>query len=243
MAAGGDFVIPHLAGLPYLDKPPGLFALAALAIRACGRHPFAARLPAIVTSIVTLLLLTRLARRVTDDSHSWQAVALTASAPVFAVIAAYVIFDMPLAACVTAFWTSLAIEIEQAPTVRGRWVMFGAIAIGILVKGPVITDPATISGLYDGNDTAINTTIYPNGQLFPASITINCNTRNFVITNRSQAGPYSGVIGGNTAADRLGLVPSRKLLRAGDQARSVTERQVGPGPLTKNGEPVFLMSP
>src|SRR5438874_4653208 len=63
MAAGGDFVIPHLAGLPYLDKPPGLFALAALAIRALGRQPFAARLPAILASIVTLLLLARLARR------------------------------------------------------------------------------------------------------------------------------------------------------------------------------------
>jgi autotransporter-associated beta strand protein len=47
------------------------------------------------------------------------------------------------------------------------------------------------------DDTAINTTIYPNGFLYPASVTINCNTKNIVITNRSQAGPYSGVIGGN----------------------------------------------
>ena len=26
MAKSGDIVIPHLAGVPYLDKPPGLFA-------------------------------------------------------------------------------------------------------------------------------------------------------------------------------------------------------------------------
>lgn len=54
------------------------------------------------------------------------------------------------------------------------------------------------------DDTAINTTIYPNGQLYPASVTIDCTTKNFVITNRSQAGPYSGVIGGNCAITKNG---------------------------------------
>jgi fibronectin-binding autotransporter adhesin len=54
------------------------------------------------------------------------------------------------------------------------------------------------------DDTAINTTIYPNGQLFPASVTINCNTKNIVITNRSQAGPYSGVIGGTCGITKDG---------------------------------------
>ena len=33
MAADGDLVVPHLAGMPYLDKPPALFWGAAAAIR------------------------------------------------------------------------------------------------------------------------------------------------------------------------------------------------------------------
>jgi len=139
MAAGGDLVIPHLAGMPYLDKPPALFALGAFAVRAFGRTPFAVRLPAIVAAIVTLLLLARLARRAAaDDAHAWRAVALTAVAPLFAVLAAYVIFDMPLAACVTAVWTAIALEVEQGPDPRTRLGLFLAIAIGILLKGPVM---------------------------------------------------------------------------------------------------------
>jgi len=51
MATTGDVVIPHLAGMPYLDKPPLLFAVAALAIRTLGATPFAARLPAILTCV------------------------------------------------------------------------------------------------------------------------------------------------------------------------------------------------
>ena len=81
MAATGDVVIPHLAGVPYLDKPPGLFALAALAIHAFGPTPFAARLPAIVASLITLALLARAARRIEGDAHAWRAMALLASAP------------------------------------------------------------------------------------------------------------------------------------------------------------------
>jgi autotransporter-associated beta strand protein len=54
------------------------------------------------------------------------------------------------------------------------------------------------------DDTAINATIYPNGQLYPASILINCNSKNIVITNRSQAGPYSGVIGGGCSITKNG---------------------------------------
>jgi 4-amino-4-deoxy-L-arabinose transferase-like glycosyltransferase len=61
MARGGDVVIPHLAGVPYLDKPPALFALAALSIRSLGHVPLAARLPAILASLVTLLLIARAA--------------------------------------------------------------------------------------------------------------------------------------------------------------------------------------
>src|SRR5262249_46961596 len=102
MAAGGDLVIPHLAGVPYLDKPPALFALAALAIRVIGRVPLAARLPAMLASLVTLGLLARAARRLEDDDFAWRTLALFAGAPLAAILGAYCLFDMPLTACVTA---------------------------------------------------------------------------------------------------------------------------------------------
>ncbi len=138
MAADGDLVIPHLAGVPYLDKPPALFAMGALAIRAFGRTPLAPRLPAIVCSLLTIVLLARAARRLADEHHAWRAAALFAAAPLAAVIGAYVIFDMPLALCVTAVWTGLALELERGPSRARRAGMFGAIAFGLLLKGPVM---------------------------------------------------------------------------------------------------------
>ena len=138
MAASGDVVIPHLAGTPYLDKPPGLFAAGALAIRAFGRHPLAARLPAIACSLLVLVVLARAALRSTSAPHAWRAAALLAAAPLAAVIGAYVIFDMPLTLCVTVVWTGLALELEHGPSRARRAGMFAAIGLGILLKGPVM---------------------------------------------------------------------------------------------------------
>ncbi|MFN8589470.1 MAG: glycosyltransferase family 39 protein [Candidatus Eisenbacteria bacterium] len=138
MAANGDVVIPHLAGLPYLDKPPALFAAAAACIRVLGPTPLAARLPAMLAALAVLLLLARAARRIEDDAHATLTVALTASAPLFAGLSAYVIFDMPLALCVTVVWTGLALECEHGASASRRAAMFAAVTLGVLVKGPIM---------------------------------------------------------------------------------------------------------
>lgn len=138
MAAGGDVVVPHLAGVPYLDKPPALFAMGALGIRLFGHRPLAVRLPAILATLATLGLLARAARTLQSPAGPWRAMALTAAAPLCAVIGAYVIFDMPLTACVTAVWTLLAGELEHGASGPRRVVMFLAVGLGILVKGPVM---------------------------------------------------------------------------------------------------------
>jgi 4-amino-4-deoxy-L-arabinose transferase-like glycosyltransferase len=124
--------------VPYLDKPPALFAAGALAIRVFGRAPWVPRLPAIAASLLVMLLLAHAARRLTDEAHRWRTLALFASAPLAAVIGAYVIFDMPLALCVTAVWTGIALECERGPTRGRRALMFAAVGLGILVKGPVM---------------------------------------------------------------------------------------------------------
>jgi len=138
MAVSGDVIVPHLAGMPYLDKPPALFAAAAAAIRVLGTQPLAARLPSIVAGALTLLALARLGLHQRGPTFATRAVALAAAAPLFALLSAYVIFDMPLTCCVTAVWTSLAIELNEGPRPARRAVMFLAVALGILIKGPVM---------------------------------------------------------------------------------------------------------
>jgi 4-amino-4-deoxy-L-arabinose transferase-like glycosyltransferase len=87
---------------------------------------------------MTLILLARLAVLEADRSFARRATALTATAPLFAVLAAYVIFDMWLALCVTIVWTALAREVVHGPDHGRRAAMFTAVALGLLVKGPVM---------------------------------------------------------------------------------------------------------
>jgi 4-amino-4-deoxy-L-arabinose transferase-like glycosyltransferase len=138
MARDGDLVIPHLAGLPYLDKPPLLFAMAAACIRVVGHHPLAARLPAMLASLATLVVLARAAERRERAGHAVRVALLCASAPLVAALSAYVLFDMPLALAVTVVWTGTADELEEGPSARRRAVLWLAVALGVLVKGPVM---------------------------------------------------------------------------------------------------------
>lgn len=138
MAVSGDLVVPHLARMPYLDKPPALFAAGALFVRALGPTPLAVRLPAMLASLGTLLLLAYVAVRIVSPGFAVRVLVLTAGAPLFAVLSAYVIFDMLVAACVTVVWALLALEVEQGASGRRRLAMFAAVTLGVLVKGPVM---------------------------------------------------------------------------------------------------------
>ena len=138
MAVSGDVLVPHLAGMPYLDKPPAFFWLIALSVRRFGHTPLAARLPSILASLITLALFGRAARRAGGDRFAWIAMALLASAPLFAGLSAYVIFDMLLTLCVTVVWLGVAAESAAGRSAWRRFAMFAAIALGILTKGPVM---------------------------------------------------------------------------------------------------------
>jgi 4-amino-4-deoxy-L-arabinose transferase-like glycosyltransferase len=138
MVATRDFVVPHLAGMPYLDKPPALFWATALSIALGGATPLAARMPAALAAAFTLLLLARAAERRGGPGFAVRATALLATAPLFAVLSAYVIFDMPLALCVTVLWLSLADEMDEGTSAKRRVAMFAAVTAGVLLKGPVM---------------------------------------------------------------------------------------------------------
>jgi 4-amino-4-deoxy-L-arabinose transferase-like glycosyltransferase len=138
MAAGGGLLVPQLAGMPYLDKPPGLFWAAAAAVRVVGNEPWAPRVPAALAAALTLALLAHAGQRRYGRPFALKACALLFFAPLFTVLSAYVIFDMPLALCVTTVWLGLAAELDRGPGAWRRLGMFVAVAAGLLIKGPVM---------------------------------------------------------------------------------------------------------
>ncbi len=138
MASGAGWLVPHLAGMPYLDKPPAFFWAAAAAIRVAGNEPWAARMPSALASALILALVVHAAQRRAGRAFALRAGALLYTAPLFAVLSAYVIFDMALALCIAAVWLGVAAECERGPDALRRLGMFAAIAAGLLVKGPVM---------------------------------------------------------------------------------------------------------
>lgn len=138
MLASGDFLVPRLADMPYLDKPPALFWAEAASMAVLGRSPLAVRLPSVLAACAILLLVGFAAGRRHGTGFALRAMALLAAAPLFAVLSSYVIFDMMLALCVTLVWLGVIGEIESGPAPGRRAVMFAAVALGILVKGPVM---------------------------------------------------------------------------------------------------------
>ena len=73
MAYSNDYVVPHLDGLPYLDKPIVYFAAAAAMMELFGPTEAAARLPAYLATLATIGLLVGFARRRWGEEAGWLA--------------------------------------------------------------------------------------------------------------------------------------------------------------------------
>jgi len=138
MARSGDYVLPHLDGLPYLDKPATYFAAVAFSLRALGDSEGAARLPSLLFTLGTILLVWRLGRVLGPPGTGEIAGLALATMPLALAFSRTVIFDALLAFVETltlaAAWRGFTMERERRTWFALAWAAMG---LGLVTKGPV----------------------------------------------------------------------------------------------------------
>ena len=149
MLAGGDWVIPHLNGLAYVEKPPLQYWATAMAYRLLGVSEFAARFYTALTALGTVGVVWCVGRRLWSTAAAWRAAGILCSMLLFLVMGQLVTLDMSLTFYMAA---SLASFMGAQASARPRaWMLVAwiAAALGVLTKGLVAgVIPAAVLVLY-----------------------------------------------------------------------------------------------
>lgn len=137
MRSTGEFLVPHLNGALYSQKPPLLFWLINAGWLATGVHAWTARAMTLACSLATLVLVARLTKRVTGSEPAARASAvLLLGMLYFATFANAIMFDVLLATCALIALHGIVDLVEDRR--RGIWLTGLGIGLGILAKGPVM---------------------------------------------------------------------------------------------------------
>jgi 4-amino-4-deoxy-L-arabinose transferase-like glycosyltransferase len=136
MAVGGDWVVPHLNGIPHFQKPPMLYWLTALSIRGLGVNEWAVRLPSAVAAAGTVGFAMMMAGLLFGKSTRWKTGLILATCIEFFVLARVITTDMVL-----TFWITAAVAAFVFHAKRQSWLslagFYVAMGLGFLTKGPM----------------------------------------------------------------------------------------------------------
>jgi 4-amino-4-deoxy-L-arabinose transferase-like glycosyltransferase len=147
MLAGGDWIIPHLNGFIYLEKPPLQYWMTALSFACCGETEGSARLYTGLCGYLTLLLVFLMGRRVWGFEAGIKALLLTVGSILFVLLGHQLTLDMALCfylvCSLAGFVYAQTPRHESRPEPRpepraGGAAMLGcwaAMALAVLTKG------------------------------------------------------------------------------------------------------------
>jgi len=131
-----DWLVPHLNGSVYVDKPPALFWLILAGWKVFGVAEWWPRLIPALAAVGALGLTARLARVLWPaDPRAGAAVWILTTMVWWFLWTGLVMFDLLLTVAVLLGWNALV----DPPCGRGRWLWFAlAVGAGVLIKGPVV---------------------------------------------------------------------------------------------------------
>ena len=154
MLASGDFTLPRLDGVVYLEKPPLQYWASALMLAAFGHTEFAARLYTAASAALTLLVVYALGRRLWDRERGLTAAAMTGSMLLFVFLGQLLTLDMALCLWLTiaiACFCCAQLERGRGPRQSRGWMLgcWAAMAAATLTKGLIgIAIPGAVLVLY-----------------------------------------------------------------------------------------------
>jgi 4-amino-4-deoxy-L-arabinose transferase-like glycosyltransferase len=136
MWRGGDWLVPHLNGLPYSDKPPALFWVILVGWRALGVNAWWPRLLPPLFALLSALLLARLAARLRPGLEGVLVLPFL-SGLLWVTYSTLLLFDTLLTACVLVAVGGI-VEAWRSRSLAG-WLACGTgLGLGALTKGPVV---------------------------------------------------------------------------------------------------------
>jgi 4-amino-4-deoxy-L-arabinose transferase-like glycosyltransferase len=149
MLTSGDWLVPHLDGLPYFHKPPLFYWLTAASLNVCGPHLLCSRVVPLLSSIVMAIALFRFLFLYLNKRTAVMAFVVLVTQPFFFASAQFANLDMLVACMISLTILSAAefvwsIDRERPAEHHLMLTMFFAVG-GILAKGLIgVVLPAAV---------------------------------------------------------------------------------------------------
>ena len=153
MLATRDWIVPHLNGLEYIEKPPLQFWATALSLELFGDNEFAARLYTALSALGAILAVALAARRLWGEAAGFRAAAILAGTLLFVILGQLLTLDMSLTLYMTvtlcAFLAAQRSAEDGAPARGWMLLAWAAVGLGMLTKGlAAAAIPAAVLVLY-----------------------------------------------------------------------------------------------
>jgi 4-amino-4-deoxy-L-arabinose transferase-like glycosyltransferase len=156
MLSGGDWIIPHLNGVAYIEKPPLQYWATAISLRVFGQTEFGARFYTAIAALLSIAAVWGTAFVLWNEKAAWRAAAVLSSMLLFLVMGQLLTLDVSLTLYMTLALSGflLAQRPKLDPDCGARelpWMLlaWAAAGLGVLTKGLVaIAIPAAVLILY-----------------------------------------------------------------------------------------------
>lgn len=135
MLALRDFILPHLNGVLYFEKPPLYYWLNSLSIAVFGISLVAARIWSVLMAVFTILFTGKLARTFFGSDTGITAEIILGSSFLFMGLACFNTLDMTLTFFLTVCIGCFYLAIDSDRRKLQFWLMFAASAGAVMTKG------------------------------------------------------------------------------------------------------------